>query len=105
MMLFSLVEFAALYNQYVTRSHFVIVTVLGVVPLLYLIVYTSYKVLSRTAILRHCALCCMNRTDEDRRALSVGDVEREAYTDSEEGAPLLPTASDLKPLPISTWNF
>ena len=51
--------------------------------------------LSQTAILRRCVLCCMNRSDEDGRALSVGDVEREAYTDSEEGAPLLTTASDL----------
>ena len=93
-MLFSLAEFAALYDQYVTKSHFVIVSVLAVVPLLYLIVYTSYKMLPRTAILCHCVLCCMNRTVEDGRALSVGDVEREAYMDSEEGAPLLPTASN-----------
>ena len=68
--------------------------VLAVVPLVYLIVYASYKVLSQTAILHHCALCCKNQTDEGRRALSVGDVEREAYTYSEEGAPLLTTASD-----------
>ena len=94
MMLFSLAEFAAFFNQYVTRSHFVIAIVLAGVPLLYLIVYTSYKVLSRTPILRRCVLRCMNRTDEDSRALSVGGVEREPYTDSEEGAPLLPTASN-----------
>ena len=77
MMLFSLAEFAALYDQYVTKSHFVIVTVVAFFPLVYLIVYTSYKILSRTAILRRCVLRCMNRCDEDGRALSVGDVERE----------------------------
>ena len=96
MMLFSLAEFVASYDQYVIRSHFTFVYVLAIVPLIYFIVYTSYKMLSRTAILRRCTLRCMNRTDEDGRALSVGDVEREAYTDSEEGAPLLPTASDLR---------
>ena len=94
MMLFSLAEFFALYNEYVSRGHLVFLYVLVVVPLVYLIVYTSYKVLSQLGIRHHCALCCMNWTDEGRRALSVGDVEREAYTDSEEAAPLLPTASD-----------
>ena len=47
------------------------------------------------AVLRRCALCCKNWNDEDRRACSVGDVEREAYTDSQEGEPLLTAASDL----------
>ena len=98
MMLFSLAEFAALYDQYVLQSNFIfILYVLAVVPLVYFIVYTSYKVLSRTAILHYCVtvLRCMNQTDEfeDGRALSVGDVEREAYSDNDEGAPLLPTCS------------
>ena len=94
MMLFLFAEFSALYDQYVTRGHYVVVYVLTVAPLVYLIVYTSYKVLSQLGILHHCALCCKNRTDEGRRALSVGDVEREAYIDNEERAPLLTTASD-----------
>ena len=97
MILFSFGEFLALYfllGEYVSGSNFVVIYILGVVPLVYLIVYTSYKVLSQTAILHHCALCCKNRTDEGRRALCVGDVDREAYTDSEEAAPLLTTASD-----------
>ena len=93
-MLFALGEFVALYDEYVTRSNFVFIYGLIAVPLVYLIVYTSYKVLSQTAILHRCALCCKNQTDEGRRALSVGDVEREAYTDSEEGAPLLPKTCD-----------
>ena len=46
-------------------------------------------------ILHHCTDCCKNRIDESRNACSVGDVEREAYTDSQEGEPLLTTASDL----------
>ena len=79
MMLFSFAEFVALYDEYVTSGHYVLVSVLAVVPLVFLIVYV--------AILHHCALCCKNRIDEGRRTLSVGDVEREAYTDSEEAAP------------------
>ena len=94
LMLFALGEFVALYDKYVTRSHYIFLYVLGVVPLVYLIVYISYKVLSQMAILHHCALCCKNQTDEGCRALSVGDVERETYTDSEEAAPLLTTASN-----------
>ena len=40
-----LAEFAALYNKYDLQSHHVIiVNVLAVVPLVYLIVHTSYKV-------------------------------------------------------------
>ena len=91
-MLLSFGEVVALYNQYVIRAHFGFVYGL---PLVYLIVNTSYKLLSQTAILRYYALCCKNQNDKDRRALSVGDVEREAYTDSEEAAPLLTAASDL----------
>ena len=95
-MLLSLGEYLALYDQYVTRSHFSFsVYVLVVVPLIYLIVYTSYKLLSQMAVLRRCALCCKNRIDEGRRACSIGDVESEAYTDSQEGEALLTTASDL----------
>ena len=94
MILFSFAEFLALYDEYVTRGNYVLIYVLVVVPLVYLIVYTSYKVLSQTAILHYCALCCKNRIDERHSAFSVGDVEREAYTDSEERAPLLTTASN-----------
>ena len=93
-MLISLGEFIVLYGQY-TRSHFSFVYGLIVIPEVYFIVYISYKLLSQMAILRLCALCCKNQNDEDRRALSVGDVEREAYTDSQECEPLLTTASDL----------
>ena len=94
MMLFTLGEFLGLYEEYVTSSHFVLVYILIALPLGYLIVYARYKLLSQRAFLHHCALCCKNRIDEGRRVLSVGDVEREAYTDSEEAAPLLTTASD-----------
>ena len=92
-MLISLGEFTVLYDQY-TRSRFSFAYGLIVIPEVYFIVYTSYKLLSQMAILRRCALCCKNQNDEDRRALSVGDVEREEYTDSQEGEPLLTTASD-----------
>ena len=88
-------EFVAVYNEKITKFHFGFAYVLAVVPLVYLIVYGSYKLLSQMAVLRRCALCCKNRIDEDRSALSVGDVEREAYTDSQEGEPLLTAASDL----------
>ena len=95
-MLFSLRECIVVYDEYVTRSHnFSFAYVPAVVPLVYLIVYTSYKLLSQMAVLRRCALCCKNWNDKDRRALSVGDVEKEAYTDSQEGEPLLTAASDL----------
>ena len=94
MMLFSFAEFLTLYEEFVTSSHFALVYVLAVVPLVYLIVYTSYKLLSQAAILHHYALCCKNRIDEGRRAFSVEDVEREAYTDSEERTPLLTTAGN-----------
>ena len=94
MMLFSLGEFVAFYDQYAIRSDFVIVYVLAVGPLLYLIVYTGYKVLSQTTILPRCAHRCINQSDGDDRALSVGEVERDGSTDSEEKAPLLPKASD-----------
>ena len=94
-MLFSFGEFVVLYDHYVTRSHCSFAYGLIVVPLVYLIVYGSYKLLSQMAVLRRCALCCKNRIDEGRSALGVGDVEREAYTDSQEGEPLLTTASDL----------
>ena len=94
-MLFSLGEFVAIYDEYVAKSDFVFVYVLAVVPLVYLIVYTSYKLLSQMAVLRRCALCCKNWNDEGRSAFSVEDVEREAYTDSQESEPLLTTASDL----------
>ena len=95
LMLFSLGEFLAIYGKYVTSSQLSFAYVLAVVPLVYLIVYTGYKLLSQMAVLRHCALCCKNQNDKDRRALSVGDVEREAYTDCQEGEPLLTAASDL----------
>ena len=93
-MLFSLAEFVTDYDEHM-RFHFSFAYGLAVVPLVYLIVYTSYKLLSQMAVLRRCALCCKNHNDEDRRALSAGEVEREAYTDSQEGEPLLTTASDL----------
>ena len=94
-MLFSLGEFDVLYEIFITKSHFIFVYALAVLPLVYLIVYTSYKLLSQTAILRHCALCFKNRNDKGRNAYSVGDVEREAHSDSAEGEPLLTTTSVL----------
>ena len=94
-MLLSLAEFVTLFDhRHYTSSSVAFKYGLAIVPLVYFIVYTSYKVLSQLGILHHCALCCKNQTDEGRRALSVGDVERETYTDSEEAAPLLATASD-----------
>ena len=93
LMLFSFGEVVVLYDQYITRSHFGFAHGLAVLPLLYLIVYTSYKLLSQMAILRRCALCCKNRIDKGRSACSVGDVEWEAYTDSQEGEPLMASAS------------
>ena len=94
-MLFSLGEFVSVYNEQVTKFHFGFAYVLAVLPLVYLIVYGSYKLLSQMAVLRRCALCCKNWNDEGRRALSVEDVEREAYTDCQEGEQLLTAASDL----------
>ena len=94
-MLFSPTEFVAIHDEKITNFHFDFAYVLAVVPLVYLIVYTSYKLLSQMAVLRRCALCCKNQNDEDHRALSVEDVEREAYTDRQEGEPLLIKASDL----------
>ena len=95
-MLLSVGESVAIYDSYFTRSHFSLGYALAIVPLLYLIVYTCYKLLYQRVILHHCTLCCNNRIDEGRRAFSVGDVEREAYTDSRESEPLLITASDLR---------
>ena len=94
-MLFSLGEFVVVYETYITRSHFIFAYGLSIVPLVYLIAYTSYKLLSKVAVLRHCALHCMNRTDEGHNVCSVGDVEREAYTGREETEPLLTAASDM----------
>ena len=94
-MLLSVGESVTIYDLYVTRSHFSFLYALAVVPLLYLIVYTCYKLLYQRVILSRCILCCKNRIDEGRSTFSVGDVEREAYTDSREGEPLLTTASDL----------
>ena len=94
-MLILLGEFDVLYEKFITRSRFIFVYALTVLPLVYLIVYTSYKLLSQMAILHQCGLCCKNRIDEGRNACSVGDVEREAHNDSGEGEPLLTTASDL----------
>ena len=95
-MLLSIGEYAAAYDFNVTnKSNFSFTYPLTVAPLLYLIVYTCFKLLYQRVILRHCALCCKNRIDEGRSACSVGDVEREAYTDSRENEPLLTTASDL----------
>ena len=97
-MLFSLAECIIVYDEHVTRSHnFSFAYVIAVIPLVYVIVYTSYKLLSRMSILHHCVLRYTNQIDEGRRACSVGDldVKREAYTDSREGEPLLTTASNL----------
>ena len=94
-MLFSLGEFVVIYETYITRSQFIFAYGLSIVPLVYLIAYTSYKLLSKVATVRRCALRCMSRTDEDCGALSVGDVDREVYTDSDERKPLLTAASDL----------
>ena len=69
------------YCEHVTRSHiFSFAYVLAVIPLAYLVVYTSYKLLSQMTVLCHWP--------------SV-DVEREAYPDSQEDEPLLTTANDL----------
>ena len=94
-MLLSVGESVAVYDFYVTRSRFSLAYALAIVPLLYLIVYTCYKLLYQRAVLHHRILCCKNWIDEGRSACSVGDVEREAYTDSQENEPLLTTASDL----------
>ena len=94
-MLLSVSESVALYDLNVTRSNFSFAYALAIGPLLYLIVYTCYKLLYQRVILRRCALCWKNRIDEGRSACSVGDVERETYTDSQENKPLLTTASDL----------
>ena len=91
-MLLSVSEFIVLYDLNITRSNFSFAYALDVVPLLYLIVYASYKLLYRRVVLCHCAFCCKNQIDEGR---SVGDVEREAYTDSRENEPLLTTASEF----------
>ena len=94
-MLLSFGEYVAAYDFSVTESNFSFAYALGVVPLLYLIVYATYKLLYQRVILRRCAPCWKNRIDEGRSAFSVGDVEREIYTDSRESEPLLTTASDL----------
>ena len=95
-MLFSVGEFLAIYNKYIIRSRsFDLLYGLAVVPLLYLIVYVSYKLLLQTVVLRRCILRCKNQTDERYSDFNVGDVEREAYTDYEEREPLLTTASDI----------
>ena len=86
---------AVLYDVYITRSPLGFVYALAVAPLLYLIVYTCYKLLYQRVILHYCTLCCKTRIDEGRSACSVGDVEREAYTDSRESKPLLTTASEF----------
>ena len=93
-MLLSLGQFVALYDEYVTRSRFSLAYGLGILPVVYLTVYASYKLLSQPAVLRCCALRYRNRIDEGRSACDVADVEREAYTDIEEREPLL-TTSDL----------
>ena len=93
--LLSFGEVIVLFDQFVTRSHFGFVYGLSTIPLAYLVVYTCYKLLYQRVIFSHCALCYANRIDEGRSACSVGDVEREAYTDSREGEPLLTTASNL----------
>ena len=93
-MLLSFGEFVVV-DDYVTKSHHTFAYGLTVVPLVSLMVYTCYKLLYQRVILRRCALCCKNRIDEGRSACSVGDVEREAYTDSRENEPLLTTASEF----------
>ena len=93
-MLLSFGEFVVVYD-YATRSHYIFAYGLTVVPLLYFIVYTCYKLLYQRVILRRCTLCCKNRIDEGCSACSVGDVEREAYTDSRENEQLLTTASEF----------
>ena len=90
--LFSFGEFVAIYDEYVTKSDFALVYVLAAVPLLYLFVYTGYKLLYQRVILRHCTLCCKNRIDEGRSVCSGGDVQKEVYTDSGESEPLLAAA-------------
>ena len=94
-MLFSIGEYVTAYDFNVTRSHFSFLYALTVVPLLYLIVYATYKLLYQRVILRRCAPCWKNWIDEGRCTFSVGDVEREAYTDGQEREPLLTTACDL----------
>ena len=54
LMLLSFGEIVALYDQYVTRSHYSFVYGLAVLPLVYLIVYTSSKLLYQPAV--RCAL-------------------------------------------------
>ena len=93
--LFSFGQFVAVYDEYVTKSDFVFVYILAAVPLVYLIVYTSYKLLHQMAVLCHCVSWCKNRITEGFNACTVGDVEREAYTDSQEGEPLLTAPNDL----------
>ena len=92
--LFAFGEFVVIYDEYVTKAHFSLAVVLAVVPFAYLIVYTTYKLLSRARLLYYCGLCCRNSGES--HASSVGDLEREVYTDhdSEEGKPLLTKASD-----------
>ena len=59
----SLAEFIVLYDVHVRRSRFGFVYGLVAIPLVYLIVYTTYKLLSRTRLLRRFALCCKNQTE------------------------------------------
>ena len=92
-MLFSVGEFLAVYDEKGTRTFFLI-DVLAVVPLVYIIVYTSYKLLFQTAVLRCCVPRCKKQIDELHSDFDV-DVEREAYIKREEREPLLTTASDL----------
>ena len=69
--------------------------VLAVLPLAYLIVYTSYKLLYQTALLHHLVLWCKKWIPECHSVWTVGDAERDALADSQEGAPLLAAANDL----------
>ena len=62
-MLLSVSKSVALYDLNVTRSNFSFVYALAIGPLLYLIVYATYKLLYQRVILRHCALCYKNRID------------------------------------------
>ena len=54
--LFSLAELTVMYNLLTSTSQFVITSVLAVVPLLYICVYTSYKVLFQMGLLQRCSL-------------------------------------------------
>ena len=92
--LLALSELVVVYAKYVLRTRFGFIYGLAVVPLVYLIVYATYKLLSRTRLRHHCALFCNNQSGEGDSATSVGDVEREACTGSEEDEPLLIPVGD-----------